>query len=414
MKYGLIAEHLGHSFSKEIHARLADYDYELCEIPREGLDTFMTSRDFSAINVTIPYKEEVIPYLDFIDEKAKAIGAVNTIVNRDGRLYGYNTDFFGMSALISYIGLEISGKKVLIAGTGGTSKTAVAVSEALGASAVYRMSRSGREGALTYEEAYASHPDAEILINTTPSGMFPRCEDIPLDISKFPRLCGVVDAIYNPLRSNLILEARERGIVAEGGLYMLVAQAVAAVEIFLDKKFDGDVTEKVYLDILREKENIVLIGMPGCGKSTIGRRLAADMGRNFYDLDEEIVKCEGITIPEIFERVGEKGFREIETRVLRERLSQKNGIVLSTGGGAILRDENVDLLRRNGRIYFLDRPLSMLLPTEDRPLSSTVDAIRKRYEERYGRYVSTSDCRIDGAGTVEEVASLIGKDFEQA
>jgi len=413
MKYGLIAEHLGHSFSKEIHARLADYDYELCEIPREGLDTFMTSRDFSAINVTIPYKEEVIPYLDFIDEKAKAIGAVNTIVNRDGRLYGYNTDFFGMSALISYIGLEISGKKVLIAGTGGTSKTAVAVSEALGASAVYRMSRSGREGALTYEEAYASHPDAEILINTTPSGMFPRCEDIPLDISKFPRLCGVVDAIYNPLRSNLILEARERGIVAEGGLYMLVAQAVAAVEIFLDKKFDGDVTEKVYLDILREKENIVLIGMPGCGKSTIGRRLAADMGRNFYDLDEEIVRESGRSIPEIFANGGEKVFRNIESEVLMKNLADLGGAVIATGGGAILRDENVKRLRRNGRLYFLNRPLSQLLPTPDRPLASSAEAIEARYRERLPKYLAAADVELVTDGIAEHAVSDIRKEFSK-
>lgn len=413
MKYGLIAEHLGHSFSKEIHARLADYDYELHEIPRGGLDAFMTARDFSAINVTIPYKEDVIPYLDHIDEKAKLIGAVNTIVNRDGILYGYNTDFFGMSALINYMGLDISCKKVLIAGTGGTSKTAVAVSKSSGASAVYRMSRSGRDGALTYEEAYASHADAEIIINTTPSGMFPKCEDIPLDLSRFPGLCGVVDAIYNPLRSNLILEARERGIVAEGGLYMLVAQAVAAVEIFLGKKFDGNVTEEVYLDILREKENIVLIGMPGCGKSTIGRRLAAEMGRKFYDLDEEIVKESGRSIPEIFANDGEKAFRDIESEVLMKNLADLGGAVIATGGGAILREENLKRLRRNGRLYFLNRPLSQLLPTPDRPLASSAEAIEARYRERLPKYLAAADVELVTDGIVEHAIADIRKEFSK-
>lgn len=411
MKYGLIAEHLGHSFSKEIHARLADYDYELREIPRDGLDEFMTVRDFSAINVTIPYKKDVIPYLDFIDEKAKLIGAVNTIVNRGSRLYGYNTDFFGMSALINHIGLDISGKKVLITGTGGTSKTAIAVAEALGASEIYRISRSGREGALTYDEAYASHTDAEILINTTPAGMFPKCEDIPLDLSKFTSLCGVIDTIYNPLRSNLILEARERGIVAEGGLYMLVAQAVAAVEIFLEKKFDGNMTESVYRDILREKENIVLIGMPGCGKSTIGRRLADEMGRKFYDLDEEIVRETGKSIPEIFANDGENVFRNIESEVLMKNLADISGAVIATGGGAILREENLKRLRRNGRLYFLNRPLSQLLPTPDRPLASSAEAIEARYRERLPKYLAAADVELVTDGVVEHAVSDIRKEF---
>lgn len=411
MKYGLIAEHLGHSFSKEIHARLADYEYELCELSRGELDAFMKLRDFSAINVTIPYKEDVIPYLDEISDTAKKIGAVNTIVNRGGKLYGYNTDFFGMSALIENMGLDISGKKVLIAGTGGTSKTAVAVADALGASEVLRMSRSGREGALTYSEAYSSHADAEILINTTPSGMFPNSEDIPLDISKFPCLCGVVDAIYNPLRSNLVLEARRRGIPAEGGLYMLVAQAVAAVEIFLDKKLDSGVTEKVYLDLLREKENIVLIGMPGCGKSTIGRMLAEDMGCKFYDLDEEIVKETGRSIPDIFENDGEKVFRDIESAVLEKNLANVSGAVIATGGGAILRGENVTRLRRNGRLYFLNRPLSQLLPTPDRPLASSAEAIEARYRERLPKYLATADVELKTDGVAEHAVTDIRKEF---
>ena len=236
-------------------------------------------------------------------------------------------------------------------------------------------------------------------------------EDIPLDISKFPELCGVVDAIYNPLRSNLILKARERGIVAEGGLYMLVAQAVAAVEIFLGKKFSENVTEEVYLDILREKENIVLIGMPGCGKSTIGRRLAAEMGRKFYDLDEEIIRETGRNIPEIFASDGEKSFRDIESEVLMKNLADLGGAVIATGGGAILREENVKRLRRNGRLYFLNRPLSQLLPTPDRPLASSAEAIEARYRERLPKYLAAADVELITDGIAEHAVLDIRKEF---
>ena len=412
MKYGLIAEHLGHSYSKEIHARLADYEYELREIPKDKLGEFMLSRDFLAINVTIPYKEDVIPYLDYIDEAAKKMNAVNTIVNKDGKLYGYNTDFFGLSALIDHMGLDLYGKKVLIAGTGGTAKTATAVSTAMGASSICKISRSGREGTITYEEAYELHTDADVIINTTPLGMFNNCEDTPLDVSKFKNLCGVVDAVYNPLRTNLVLDATERGINALGGLYMLVAQAVLAVEIFLDKKFKDGTIDRVYFDILREKENIVLIGMPGSGKSTIGRLLAKELDRPFYDIDECIVNETGLSIPEIFEKFGEKGFRDIESEVLAKTVSKTCSAVISTGGGAILREENVRRLRRGGRLYFLNRPLNDIIPTPDRPLALSRDAISERYRERYPIYLSLADKEIVWDGTPEDATAKIRKDFD--
>ncbi len=412
MKYGLIAEHLGHSYSKEIHARLADYEYELREIPKDKLDEFMLARDFLAINVTIPYKEEVIPYLDYMDDAAKKMNSVNTIVNRDGKLYGYNTDFFGLSALIRHIGLDISGKKVLIAGTGGTAKTAAAVSEAMGASSIYKISRSGHENAITYSDAYTLHTDADVIINTTPLGMFDNCEDTPLDITKFKNLYGVIDAVYNPLRTNLVLDATERGIKALGGLYMLVAQAVLAVEIFLDKKFDDSVIEKVYFDLLREKENIVLIGMPGCGKTTVGKILADELGRKFYDIDECIVKETGLSIPEIFEKVGEDGFRDIESSVLAKTVSKTSGAVIATGGGAILRKENVRRLRRGGRLYFLNRPLSELIPTPDRPLALSREAIEERCRERYPLYLSLADKEILPDSSPEGTAAKIRKEFD--
>lgn len=414
MEYGCIGEHLGHSFSAEIHRALSDNPYLIREVAREELDAFMRERDFRGINVTIPYKEDVIPHLSYISEQAKRIGAVNTVVNRDGSLYGYNTDFFGMSDLLRYAGITVRGKKVAVLGTGGTSRTAVAVAAAEGAREILRVSRTGRDGAITYAELEEKHTDTEVLINTTPAGMFPHPEAMPTDVSLFPNLSGVLDAIYNPLRPRLVLEAKKRGIPATGGLYMLVAQAVRASEIFLGCTYSDETTERVYKTILRQKENIVLTGMPASGKSTVGKRLSEMLGRDFFDLDAEIEREAGCTISEIFARNGEKGFRDIETRVLRECLAQKNGIVLATGGGAILRDENVELLRRNGRLYFLDRPLSLLLPTEDRPLASSAEAIRKRYEERYARYCDTADCRIDGAGSVDEVATLIGKDFETA
>ena len=405
MKYGLIAEHLGHSFSKIIHAMLADYDYEFCELAPDALDGFMTARGFSAINVTIPYKQAVIPYLDYVSEQARAIGAVNTIVNKNGRLYGYNTDFFGMTSLINRIGIDLCDKKVLILGTGGTSKTSVEVAKSLGAREIIVVSRSKKDGVITYTEAYESHTDADVIINTTPSGMFPNINTKPIDISEFPKLCGVVDAVYNPLRTELVSDALKRGIAAEGGLYMLVAQAVRACEIFLDKELPRDSIDKVYAKIAADKENIVLVGMPGCGKSTIGKLIAEKTGRKFYDLDTEIVNYTGREIPEIFAADGEATFRDIEARVLCERLACLGGAVIATGGGAILREENVKNLKLNGRLYFLNRPLEQLLPTPDRPTASSKEAIEKRYAERLPIYKKVSDIELLTDGIAEHATA---------
>ena len=261
MKYGLIGEKLGHSFSKDIHAQLGDYEYEPREIDRDSLEAFMTERDFLGINVTQPYKEAVIPYLDEIDGVASEIGAVNTVVNRDGRLYGYNTDFYGMSMLFDYAGIDASGKKVAILGTGGTSKTAHAVLNSLGARKIIKVSRSGRDGTITYSELYQMHADVEIIVNTTPVGMYPNIFGSPVDISGFSSLQGVIDAVYNPLNSTLVQAARERGIPAEGGLYMLVGQALKASELFVGTKYPSFMLDVIYEGIKAEKENVVLIGM---------------------------------------------------------------------------------------------------------------------------------------------------------
>lgn len=397
MEYGCIGERLSHSFSKIIHNEICDYNYELREIAPDGLDGFLRKADFKAINVTIPYKQAVIPYLDELDEKAEEIGAVNTIVNRGGRLYGYNTDFSGLRALIKYKGIDLNGKKVLVLGSGGTSKTAYSVAIDLNAAEVFRVSRSGGESLITYEQAVRDHSDADVIINTTPCGMFPSIGEQALDISGFKRLSGVVDAVYNPLKSALVVSAEQRGIAAVGGLYMLVSQAIFAAELFTDSKIDASAAERIYRSLLLEKRNMVLIGMPGCGKSTIGRLAAERLGKSFYDIDEEIVKREGMSVSEIFELYGEEKFREAESAVAAE-LALKQGCVIATGGGTVLNKENTRLLRENGIIIFIDRPLEQLAATADRPLSSNREMLEKRYAERYELYRASADVSVSADG----------------
>ena len=406
MKYGLIGEHLGHSFSKEVHGMLSDYDYEIREIAKEELGVFMKSTDFKAINVTIPYKEAVIPYLNYISKEAKMIGAVNTVLKRDGKLYGYNTDFFGMTALINKMRITLKGKKTVILGTGGTAKTAVAVSKSLGADPIITVSRTKKDGAIDYDELYESHTDAEIIINTTPVGMYPDNFSSPITLDSFTRLEGVVDAIYNPIRSRLVVDALERGIRAEGGLYMLVAQAVYASEIFLGVKYPTEKLNKIYNKIRRKKENIVLVGMPASGKSTLSKVLATELSRERYDTDKMVIESRGKAIPDIFEEEGEAAFREYETREVAN-VSLQNGKIIATGGGVILNKENVKMLKQNGVIFFIDRPYDKLLPSVDRPLASNKDDMKKRYDERYHLYCSSADVVIDADDTPYNVARKI-------
>lgn len=406
MRCGLLGEKLGHSFSKEIHEKLGRYEYELIEVAPEKLDAFLRARDFDGINVTIPYKQAVIPYLAGMSPRAAAIGAVNTIVNRDGALWGDNTDFGGLEALIRRMGLDLRGKTVLIAGTGGTSRTAKAVAQALGAARTVRMSRSGRDGALTYDAAYAEYGGAEILIHTTPAGMYPDVDGCAVDLSRLPRLEGVVDVVYNPLTTRLVREARARGIPAENGLSMLIAQAVLAAEDFTGEAFGDGVTERIFRELCFEKRSIVLTGMPGSGKSTLGAILAARLGRTLYDTDAEIVRRAGMPITEIFAQYGEQHFRDLESAVIRD-LSAQGGAIIATGGGAVLRRENVDALKQNGTLVFLDRPLEALLPTDDRPLADNVQKLRALYEARYPVYTAAADVTVPVTGTPEETAETI-------
>ena len=406
MKYGLIGERLGHSFSKDVHGMLADYSYELCEIAKDDLGDFMKKADFNAINVTIPYKEAVIPYLSYISEEAKRIGAVNTVLKRDGKLYGYNTDFFGMSAQINKMHLNLKGKKTVILGTGGTSKTARAVAESMGASPILVVSRTKRDGVIDYEELSREHLDAKIIINTTPVGMYPDNDSCPIDVTLFKNLEGVIDAIYNPIRTKLVLDALSMGARAEGGLYMLVAQAVYASEIFLGVKHPKEKLEKIFKKIRRKKENIVLIGMPASGKSTVANLLSHELSREGCDTDELVKRARGTSIPEIFEKEGESAFRDYESEAVA-LASVKNGAVIATGGGAVLRSENVRRLKQNGVLFFIDRPCEKLLPTVDRPLANDVEAIKKRYAERYEIYHSAADTVIDADDTPVNIAKKI-------
>lgn len=410
MKYGLIGEHLKHSYSCEIHAQIADYEYELHEIPPSGLGGFLKKREFNAINVTIPYKQDVIPYLDEISDTAKRIGAVNTIVNRNGRLYGDNTDFAGMLALAKHIGVDMKGKKVLILGTGGASKTGHALAEYMGAQSVFYVSRSGKDGSISYEQAVTEHSDAQIIINATPVGMFPKQDGRPIDISAFPKLEGVIDAIYNPLRTNLILDAQERGIPAEGGLYMLSAQAVHASAVFRDIPIDESLVDKAFKSVKNDKQSIVLIGMPSSGKTTVGRILSEKCGKQLADTDEYIVRKIGMPISDFFAKHGEAEFRKIEKETVAE-LSAMGGRIIATGGGAVLDAENVRALKQNGVLVFLDRRPENLIATDDRPLASRRSALEKLYAERYDIYCAAAELHIDANTTPEAEADAILKEL---
>ncbi len=406
MEYGLIGEHLGHSYSPEIHARIGDYPYELKEIPRNELADFIKERSFKGINVTIPYKQDVIPLLDEVSESALSIGAVNTIVNKDGRLYGYNTDFLGMKAALNFGGISLEGRRVLILGTGGTSGTAMAVAKSLGAASSIKVSRTGNDGAITYEKAVTEHRDTEIILNTTPVGMYPNAGKSPVDISNFPELDGVMDVIYNPLYTELLLDARERDIPHVGGLYMLAAQAEYASALFFGREPDEELIEAVYFSLLSKKRNIALIGMSGSGKSAVGREIARVTGMELVDTDAEIVKRAGKPISDIFACEGEKAFRDMESEVIKE-LSDRTGFIISTGGGSVLRNENVRALRRGSVLAWLDRPPMKLTFSDDRPLAQSREAALRHYDERYEIYKAAADFRCINDTTIKNAAFAI-------
>ena len=396
VKFGLIGRTLKHSYSAKIHALLGDYIYELKELEPEDVKNFALSREFKGYNVTIPYKKEIMNYLDEIDESALNIGAVNTVVDNDGILKGYNTDFDGMKYMFRRAGISIGGKKVMILGTGGTSNTAIAVAKSLGAREIVIVSRSGQ---VNYQN-YTEHCDTEVIINTTPVGMYPNNYESPIELEAFSCLTGVADVIYNPNMTALTAKAKEKGVSYTNGLPMLVAQAKYAMEKFFDKEVSDSVIEDVLNTLEKQTLSIVLVGMPGSGKSTVGKSLADALGREFIDTDEEIVKKEGKIIPDIFKEHGEEYFRRIESEVLKS-VGILTGKVISTGGGVVKNRQNYFALKQNSVIIWIDRNLESLA-TGGRPLSKDIETVKKLYDERKDSYAYFADFKVDNNGEVSE------------
>ena len=406
MEYGLLGERLGHSFSPQIHRDLAGYDYQLLPTPPEAVEDLFARRAFQGLNVTIPYKRTVMPLCDEIDPRAAAIGAVNTVVNQNGRLTGYNTDIDGFLYMARRAGVDMAGKKVVILGSGGTSRTARAAAGELGAREIVTVSRHGEDN---YQNL-SRHADAQVLVNTTPVGMYPNWGQSPVSLESFPALEGVLDVVYNPLRTALLLQAEERGLPRSCGLPMLVAQAKRAAELFTGRNIDDSRTEAVLHGLREQLTSIVLIGMPGCGKTTVGRALAGKLGRTFVDLDEEIVRRAGMSIPEIFAREGEAGFRGRESALVRE-FGEHTGLVVSTGGGVVTRRENYIPLKQNGLLLHLRRDPAAL-PTDGRPLSQAT-APEELWRRRAPLYAAFADGEIDNngplAGTLEQIEKEMTK-----
>ncbi len=398
---GLIGEKLGHSFSPAIHGKLADYEYKLYELSPEQVGPFLEKKEYDGLNVTIPYKKTVIPYCDELTEAAKSIGSVNTIVKRpDGTLLGHNTDYDGFMWLLKNAGAEVKGKKAVVLGTGGASVTVQAALRDLGAAQVVVVSRSGEDN---YENI-ARHSDAKILVNATPVGMYPKTGVSPVDLDVFTALEGVFDVVYNPAKTQLLLEAEKRGIPCANGLGMLVAQAKAACERFTGQPIADEKVYTIKAEMERNTRNVMLIGMPGCGKSTVGAALAEKLGRKLVDVDERIVEMAGCSIPEIFLKDGEEGFRQIEHQALCE-VSKESGLVIATGGGVVTRPENLDPMRQNSLIVWLLRDLS-LLPKDGRPLSQT-NSLTEMFKVREPLYRAAADCIADNNGSLEDTLKQI-------
>ena len=398
MKYGLIGEKLGHSYSCQVHRALGNPDYVLKEIAPEALGDFLRARDFAGLNVTIPYKQAVIPYVDALTDTAREVGAVNTLYfDASGALWGDNTDVYGFCAMLE--GIDVRGKKALVLGSGGTSHTACYALRALGAGDCIVVSR---RGAVNYENVYSLHADAEVIVNATPVGMFPNNGARPIDIRRFPRLCAVADVIYNPARTALLQDADALGIPRAGGLSMLVAQAARSVERFSGRALGEEAWRGALSQVAASLRGVALVGMPGCGKSTIAQAVAKELGRACVDLDAEIEREAGKSIPEIFAQEGEEAFRAAETRAARQ-FSRENA-VLATGGGCVLRAENAQALRANSLVVWLKRAIDQL-PREGRPLS--VGNLYEMEQKRAPYYLAASDVQIENQGSVEEVAAAV-------
>ena len=399
MNFGLLGRHLPHSYSPAIHACFGEYPYSLFEIAPAQLEHFLKTHPFQGLNVTMPYKKDVIPYLSSLSPEAQRLGAVNTIIRKNGQLIGHNTDYFGFQSMLQRTGFHVEGKKILVLGSGGASNTVVAVLQEHGANPVV-ISRSGKNH---YNNLHL-HRDAAGIVNTTPVGMYPDTLVSPVDLDLFPNLEAVLDVIYNPSQTKLLLDAQAKGIPTENGLWMLVAQAKESSEWFTGRNISDVLLAETYEKIRRGMENIVLIGMPGCGKTTIATHLAKALNRKMIDLDAEVIRMAGYSIPEIFSKQGEDAFRNLETDVL-SKYGKESGLVIATGGGSVTRPENYNHIHQNGTVFWLTRDLSKL-PTEGRPLSQS-GKLESMYAIRKPLYDAFSDYTVSNDGTIEDTVSEI-------
>lgn len=401
LKCGLLGEKLGHSYSPQIHSMLADYEYKLFEKLPEELEDFLKSGEFDGLNVTIPYKKSVMPYCAELSPTAAQIGSVNTIVRRsDGSLYGDNTDAFGFENLIVHNGIEVKGKKALVLGTGGASVTAQAVLKNLGASEVVVISRKGEDN---YENI-AKHADAEIIANTTPVGMYPNNGKAAVDLTQFPELSGVLDVVYNPARTALLLQAEKLCIPCAGGLYMLVSQAKRSCELFTGKSIPDSEIDRIERVLSHQMQNIVIIGMPGSGKTAVSTMLAERLGRKIFDTDTIVSEKAGMTIPEIFAAQGEAGFRKLETEATAE-VGKLSGNIISTGGGVVTVADNYELLHQNGVIVWIERDTNKLA-RDGRPISLSSD-LNELYAARLPLYERFADIKADNNGDINDTVNAI-------
>lgn len=405
-KFGLIGKTLKHSYSSKIHAMLGEYSYSHLEIMENDLEKFVKNKEYKGYNVTIPYKQAIIPYLDELDKSALDIGAVNTVVNKNGKLIGYNTDIFGMDYAIKRAGITLKDKVVLILGSGGTSKTATALAKNSGAKKVLILSRNGD---INYQN-YCDQKDVQVIINTTPIGMYPNNYDCKIDINAFPLLEGVFDAVYNPNLTYLTYLARQKGIKYSNGLPMLVAQAKGAMQLFLDKESSNEIIEKVLSELESQTLNVVLIGMSGVGKSTIAMALSKALGRELVDTDKLIEQKAGMDIPTIFAKYGEEYFRELESGVLKE-VGVLTGKVIATGGGVVTREDNYFALKQNGLIFFIQRDLSKA-SRRGRPLATSLDAVKEIFEKRKPMYNAFADYVVSNDDSLEDAVKEILSIYE--
>jgi len=400
-KFALLGEKLGHSFSPQIHSMLADYEYTLKEVPKDELGDFLQNCELDGMNVTIPYKKDVLPYCSYLSDGVKRIGSANTLVKKSDGWHAYNTDYLGFRYMVESCGYSPAGKKVVVMGAGGASLAVCTALEDMGAAEIVVVSRKGENN---YGNLHL-HADAEMLVNATPVGMYPHTGESAASLDSFPNCKAVFDIVYNPARTELILQAEKKGLIHRSGLSMLVAQAYKAAEYFLDVEIPKEKVEEILRVLESQLENIILIGMPGCGKSSVGKALAKLSGRQFIDADDYLMEKFGMFAGDMIVQKGEEAFRQAESEVLSE-LGKQSSLIIATGGGCVTRERNYPLLHQNGRIFWLKRSLDKL-PTDGRPLSQQ-NSLASLYEKRKALYESFADVIIDNdSGTVSETAAKI-------